>query len=653
MFTINKLVTCSPIDFAAEELKKYLRMMMPKAGDVKIIYDPNASCGFRLGLMKDLGLDTSEALDTELDDIIHIDCDEHGGIIAGSNPRSVLLAVYEYLRRNGCRWLFPGVDGEYIPMKEIIPVKYRHAPRARYRGNCIEGATGQRMLLDFIDFLPKLGLNTFLIQFKVPGTFYDRHYTHEKLSGLLAPEPITLNNSLQWTRSVECEMSRRGLMLHSYGHGFTQDPLDIGTSTGWQTMSADDIPPEKRELLAMTGGERKFFDNKPLNTNVCMSNERVRALIKTYVRDYCKSHTNVDFLHIWLADNYNNHCECESCRKKTPVDWYVILLNEIDEELSRAELKNRIVFISYEETIWRPITERLKNPDRFSLMIAPITRDFTHTLDESITPTVSEFELNKIKLPRDLGTYLAYFEEWKKVWGGKSFVFDYHLWMAFHYDISGLKLARVCYDDNKLFGERGLDGTIECGTQRCFFPTGIVQYTHARTLFDDTVTFDEIVDDYFRHAFGEDYEKFVKYLYDLENTLPYVYLSRLRRNITLNQRDVIEKLRRADEVIDVGRELIRSHYNSDVRVRTVSVRILEYHIKYTESIVKMILSRIDGDEQSAKDTYAEMLAEYARVAHEFEYYVDPYQTFGEIGRILRNKIEPSEGDLGEDAGVMN
>ncbi|MBO5909771.1 MAG: hypothetical protein J6Q67_08545, partial [Clostridia bacterium] len=128
MLRINKLKAHTTIDFAAEELRKYIRMMMPHSGNVEIEYVPNATSGFRLGLMQDIGLDVSDVSDTALDDIIYIDTDCNGGIIAGDNPRSVLLAVYEYLRQNGCRWLLPGVDGEYIPITDIKPVKYRHKP---------------------------------------------------------------------------------------------------------------------------------------------------------------------------------------------------------------------------------------------------------------------------------------------------------------------------------------------------------------------------------------------------------------------------------------------------------------------------------------------------------------------------------------------
>ena len=122
MLTVNKILSHPTVDFAAEELKKYLRMMMPEGGDVKISYNPLANDGFRLGLMEEFGLPLLSGEDKELDDVIYIDCNKDGGIISGANPRAVLLAVYEYLRQNGCMWLFPGVDGEFIPMQDIIPV---------------------------------------------------------------------------------------------------------------------------------------------------------------------------------------------------------------------------------------------------------------------------------------------------------------------------------------------------------------------------------------------------------------------------------------------------------------------------------------------------------------------------------------------------
>jgi len=101
---INKLIADHTVDYAAEERKKYRRMMMPECGDIEIAFAPEAKDGFRLGLLENFGL-PSEAQDPLLDDVVHIDTDTNGGILAGSNPRSVLFAVYRYLRLNGCRWL--------------------------------------------------------------------------------------------------------------------------------------------------------------------------------------------------------------------------------------------------------------------------------------------------------------------------------------------------------------------------------------------------------------------------------------------------------------------------------------------------------------------------------------------------------------------
>ena len=90
-----------------------------------------------------------------------------------------------------------------------------------------------------------------------------------------------------------------------------------------------------------------------------------------------------------------------------------------------------------------------------------------------------------------------------------------------------------------------------------------------------------------------------------------------------------------------------------MRAETVSVRILEYHLKYTERIIEMILKRIDGDEDGAKLAYEKMLDEYARVEKELEYHIDPFQTFGQIGRILITKTEKDFGEKGEEASVHN
>ena len=632
MLNINKISADSIIDYAAEELKKYLRMMMPEGGDIIISYDPEAKDGFRLGLMQDLGLDISDAKDPSLDDVIYIDTTCSGGIIAGANARAVLIAVYEYLRKNGCEWLMPGVDGERIPMQDIRPVKYRHKPTMRYRGNCIEGALSQQVMDGFIDFMPKLGLNTFMIQFRNPHEFYKRHYEHIRNTEHFSEEPISKDTALQWTRRTECEMAKRGIMLHSCGHGWTNDPFGIDSSLTWSKTDDSIIPKENIDCIALTDGRRGFYRHQPANTQFCMSNKKARDLVVNYIADYAATHSNTDYLHIWLADDANNHCECAECAKKRPSDWYMILMNELDAELTKRELATRIVFIVYIDTTWAPLSEKIENSDRFLLMIAPIYRDYSYTLVEPEQKyELRPYERNKLVFPQDLGENFAYLEEWKKCWSGPSVSFEYHFWKHHQYDLSGLQMAKRLYEDTGAYLKKGIDGIIQCGSQRGFFPNGFAFYTHARAMFDLGQSLEDIEEAYYSSAYGEDWRLFRDALCAMSDAVPYKYLSfdhARRRSYGYKDRSMLEGIKKLPELSAKLLELVKSHYNSDVRVETVSIRLLEKHCEYINILSELLLAKCLGKEEEALEIYERLRIHSGSFESQFEQYNDNLQRTG-------------------------
>ena len=618
MIIINKLSGEVAIDYAATELKKYLRMMMPDTV-VRIPPTPEASGGIRLGLMGELGLDISDVSDPELDDVIYINCDTEGGVIAGSNPRSVLIAVYEYLRRNGCRWLFPGVDGEYIPLRNIEPVSYRHKAASRVRGNCIEGVTSQQTLLDFVEFMPKVGLNTFMIQFRIPHIFYSRYYGHKANKNEKNPEDISIDQSLQWSTEIECELERRGLILHSYGHGFTTDPFGIDSARAWEELHIEPSPDVMRNF-AEIGGKRAFFKNKPLNTQLCMSNRETVDRVKSYVVDYARKHENIDYLHIWLADGSNNHCECAECVKMRPSDFYVKIMNEVDEALDEAGLDTRIVVIVYVDTFWAPEVEKLNTGKRFTLMFAPITRDYTKGYNKDAPlPPLCPFERNKLVMPKGFEENIAYYKEWQKSFDGDRFVFEYHFWRHQNYDISGRMLAERIYDDIKGYRELGEDGIIECGSQRSFFPNGYAFYTHARALFDDSLSLEEIEEDYYSTAYGDAAQKMRELLEKMRVTLDYSYVASDQaqsRPEGYSVEGYQEKLLGARLIAEEMRAAVKENYNSDYRIRTASIRILEHWCNYVTALTYYLEKLAERDERGA--TLA--LRELERVATPIEDY---------------------------------
>ena len=622
MITIQKITANETVDFAASELKRYLRMMMPNGGDVRIAYNPNAKDGFRLGLMQDLGLDVSDVKDTVLDDILYIDANADGGIIAGDNPRSVLMSVYEFLRQNGCRWLFPGVDGEYIPMKGLEAVKYRHVPSCRYRGHCIEGGCTQQELFDHFDFLPKVGLNLFQMQFLFPTLFYKRAYQHVKNS-LRPPEPLSADTVLQWKTACEAELSKRGLQFHDVGHGWNIASFGVDTSKGWSAIKTEDLTEEARNNLALLHGERKFHDSNTIFAQMCLSSAAARKQVASYVAEFAETHPNIDYLHVWLGDGHNNHCECEECAKKTVSDWYVVLLNDIDRALAAKSLKTRIVFINYNESIWAPLTERIENPDRFTLMMAPISRRYTTTLTGK-NVVLPPFARNNITSARDLDTFMAHFKAWRKVWHGACLAFEYHFWRHQYSDPSGMFVAKRIFEDVECYKENGLDGLIACGCMRSFFPTGFPYYVFARKQYDISLSYDDIMEEYFTCAFGKDWRQFVDYLNEVAECFGDKYLERQESadpSISdFYNPERAEKLRHTPEVMAKGARLIESHYNSDDRVKTVSVRLLEEHAKHFPLLANAFAYKADNEKEKALEAFFAL----SRQLREREVYYEKY-----------------------------
>ncbi len=626
MLQINKITSHEAVDYAAHELKKYLRMMNPAGNDITISYAPNAECGFRLGLMQDFDLDVSDVKDTRFDDILYIDADGNGGIIAGDNPRSVLLSVYEFLRQNGCRWLFPGTDGEYIPQKKLASVKYRYKPSMRYRGSCIEGACTQQMLLDTIEFIPKIGMNLFQMQFLIPTVFYGRYYEHRN-NAKRAAEPLSNDAVLQWKTACETEIAKRGLQFHDVGHGWTVAPFGVDPTAGWDKIDESKISEDARQYLAQLDGKRRLFGGVPLNTQFCMSSPVARKKAAEAIADYAQNHLNVEYLHVWLGDGYNNHCECEGCVKKGVSDWYITFLNDIDALFTERGLDTKIVFCSYTETTWAPKSEKLVNPDRFALMLCPISRSYTETLtDKEIE--LKPYVRNHIAMPPTLDEYMSHIKEWKRVYDGAYLCYEYHFWKHQLFEPSGLLLAKRINEDIEAYEANGFNGLIACGSQRSTFPTGFAFYLFARKLYDTSLTYEELLTEYFICAFGEDYVKFIDYLYDIAECFGDKYLEgeeSIDETVSLYYNPKrAKKLSRVKEVVEGGKRLILEHYNSVDRIKTASVRILEMHALYCTMLAAAAAYKALGDEKNASLAFDEFQDYLNKTEIYTEKYLDHY-----------------------------
>ena len=308
--------------FAAEEFIRLIKQMDP-------------DCGAEIS-EESANLTVGVSAEPAGEDQISISVRNGAGKIEGSNPRSVLFAVYRFFAECGCGFVRPDRDGEYVPRKVSAELSVELSETAAYkhRGICIEGTVSYENVVQIIDWSAKAGMNTYFTQFFTPYTFFDRWYNHAYNPQRL-PTPVSRETVDQFVKDYQRELDKRGLLHHGVGHGWTAEAMGLD-GLGWGQENGDAVPADKEHLVAMIGGKRQLWNRVVLNTNLCYSNPEVQQIMVENVVRYAQDHPEMAYVHFWLADDGNNHCECENCQKATPSDFYVEILNAMDEALTAA-----------------------------------------------------------------------------------------------------------------------------------------------------------------------------------------------------------------------------------------------------------------------------------------------------------------------------
>jgi len=595
--TVTTDKTNTTLDFAASELARCLGEVT--GGKIGV-----SECGegIRVCLISDLPeVKTPVVSNPELDDAVHIDVTGTIGVIAGINPRSVLLGVYRYLTEIGCRWVRPGKDGEYFPKVCCLPdVQVDEVASYRHRAVCIEGAVSYEHVRDMVDWIPKVGFSGYFIQFREAHTFFDRWYQHMG-NPVKTGEKLSVEDARKYTQDIAAELKKRDMLFHKVGHGWTCEPFGL-SGLGWEQQE-NEIAPEISQYFAMLNGERKLFGGVAINTNLCYSNPEVRNIINAEIANYSTDHPEIDYLHFWLADGSNNNCECECCKKLRPSDWYVRMLNELDELLTEREIKTRIVFLIYVDLLWPPTQEVIKNRDRFVLMFAPITRTYSQAFkDEGSLPEIPAFELNKLEMPRNVDINLALLKGWQKMFPGDSFDFDYHLMWDHLNDPGHIDISRLIAEDMVGLKKIGINGYVSCQIQRIFLPTALAMTAMGKTLWDDTTDFEDLSADYFNAAFGADGGACEEYLQKMSSIFDPVYM---RGEKPGTEAEAAKHFASVQAHVDAFAPVIEKNLTLENACQARSWFYLKHHAEITASLARALQAKAEGDLEKAKALWLE------------------------------------------------
>lgn len=309
--------------------------------------------------------------------------------IRGSNDRSVLYGIFEYLRRAGFDFLYPGREGEIIPENPKFTLSgfdVREKASRRFRG--IAAAPDPENLqegYDLIRFMVQNRYNLFFMEgFDVerPGDGYaiiDGVHPYQHVEYLLRGKSWEERREIALKKRTMVECARRyGLLIERGGHGWNYGvPEHYGARHGLD-------PAESRELLRAKGKVNKQAV-EPVSTwfQLCLSREEVREIYAEHIVDYLrKHHGEMDIAAIWLGDGYDNKCQCEACLKVPFSDWYMDIFRRAALRAKEEFPELTLECIMYFETLEPPTRNCLEGLNNVIMNLAVWRHCYFHALDD-------------------------------------------------------------------------------------------------------------------------------------------------------------------------------------------------------------------------------------------------------------------------------
>ena len=631
-------------DYFVSELKKYIMQMsrgwiVPETAFVDSVSKADITEGtIVLALLDELELDTSDLYDAYIEDIIDADITNGTGYIAGSNQRSILMGIYRYCYSLGCRYIRPGADGDYVPKADVMNHSFKLRKKADqpFRGECSEGAISYEHMRDTVYWLPKIGMNMYMIEGLVPYTYMHKWYGHVGNDKLRIKGQVTDYDMLEpYMDLLEKDIKRTGIQLHTLGHAWMFEKLGVRHEcNAIEKEKLSKLTDEQKSYLAMVNGVRDSRGST-FYTQFCLSNPAARKLLVDFMVEYIQKRPHVDFVHAWLADSINNNCECEECQKMEPSDWYVLLLNELDAELTRLGFDNRIVFILYNETVRPPKKLRLNNPHRFILLAAIGLHYEKGYVNEEYTGEIPEYKLNDFH-PAPNALRLKWHRDWKEMSDNiPSMIFEYRFYTDMYNDLGHMQVCRETHRDMKTLENVAFNGCMSDQTHRMYMPTALPLIMMGETLFDTSIDYDTLANEYFEGAFGKDGTLVREYLEKLsENLCPSNQRIGSKTGVEeagfgdveaekcpwINNPYVTEKALKVPGILEEFRPtILKNIKTAEDEARRLSWRYLEYHYEICRRFAGVLIAGSKNDVDEARRIFEQEVLDYL-CDHEMEFH---------------------------------
>jgi hypothetical protein len=319
------------------------------------------------------------------------------------------------------------------------------------------------------------------------------------------------------------------------------------------------------------------------------------------------------------------------------------MLNELDEEMTARNLPSRLGFSAYSDTAYEPLYERIKNPSRFIMNFSPITRSYTysapvHPRVEKLTPYVR----NKSGRLDTLEESMHRFDLWLERANCDTYVYDYYFWKPQFYAPGVLSFAKRIREDIFAYRDNGFKGMVIDGSQRCYFPNAFSFYVYGAVLFDNSLSLEELIEDYFSHAYGDQWKTVVEFFREIDQLMPQTYLECLHTApvpSNFYKPEMQAQLLAVKERLQSYAAFFQDHRNMPYRVQTVAMRLLRHYVDFCIGYAEFMELKCMGKDGEAKETALNFLKEFGKREESIERYYDHFMACNAFLAILNTKSE--------------
>lgn len=471
----------APERFAAEELQRYLAHA---TGGSFPIVEAADNAGLLVG---EIGRSLVDAPTFSEDGYLMKRVGEQVVLLGGS-PRATLYAVYHFLEHYvGYRWFEPGDDAiPTVSRLEVGDINDVEEPVYTFRSIIDFPFTVERMLKE-ADWVAKNRLN----------------WTHPGVN-----DPHTWE-AVRGNETVLPEILKRGLRLLWGGHTF-------------QTWIPNDVYFEAHpEYFGLIDGERIPQQND--RGSLCLSNAEMQREVACNILRFVEENPGIDAIDLWMNDTVD-WCDCEECRRfegEADYERYPEFLR-----VGGAAQQSRAYF-TFVNNVARMIRE--KNPH---IILSPLAYARSYEPPNELITESNVFvgftnffrTRNKYLLDPDDARNAAFVETIKR-WQGHAenlFIYEYFSYpLTFNAFTEHLTNVADMAAEMRYYPTIGIRQCSSEGAGEGYWRP-MVMYVYGRLLWNPDQSYEAIMEDFCRHAYGEAAELMLEFWRIQEAREPFI-----------------------------------------------------------------------------------------------------------------------------------